>query len=187
MPRVREYVARDINQIVARNDLADVVEGLIGDCAGPGSVYDTTRQQLSSYGWDHWADLDPDEGAAEHRPGSVVRLAHAAFDLAGKPPAGPVLDLGCAVGRVTFTAAERVDGLVLGVDLNFAMLQLASRVLRLGRVRYPRRRGGLAYDRRKFAVAMPGADRIDFWACDVSTLPFRRRRSAGGAVACASP
>jgi SAM-dependent methyltransferase len=28
------------------------------------------------------------------------------------------------------------------------------------------------YDRRRFAVALPGAERVDFWACDASALPL---------------
>jgi SAM-dependent methyltransferase len=41
-----------------------------------------------------------------------------------------------------------------------------------GTVSYPRRRIGLVYDRRRFAVDIPGADRVDFWACDALALPF---------------
>jgi SAM-dependent methyltransferase len=52
------------------------------------------------------------------------------------------------------------------------MLRAASRVLHRGEVRFPRRRVGVVYDRRSFAVELPGAERVDFWACDAQALPF---------------
>jgi SAM-dependent methyltransferase len=39
-------------------------------------------------------------------------------------------------------------------------------------IRYPRRRVGLVYDRRAFAVNLPGSERVDFWACDALALPL---------------
>jgi SAM-dependent methyltransferase len=85
---------------------------------------------------------------------------------------GPVLDVGCSVGRAAFELARRTDGLVLGVDVNFAMLRLAAGVLCRGVVRYPRRRVGLVYDRREFPVQFENAATVDFWACDATALPF---------------
>ena len=52
-----------------------------------------------------------------------------------------------------------------------ALLRLARGALD-GRIAYPRRRIGLVYDKRAFAVAPAGADRVDFWACDAQALPF---------------
>lgn len=212
LSNLREVVAGSIGQITGRDDLSGEIESLLGDCCGPGSPFDTARQQLSSYGWDHWADADPGEtlaaqpsdpggptgadgrpetgaealaetvaeawGSPASGPGSVVRLLESALRLAGNLPPGPILDLGCSVGRVTFELAGRSSDLVLGVDLNVAMLRLASRVLRRGRVRYPRRRAGLVYDLREFAVDPPGAERADFWACDAAALPFPPGRFA---------
>jgi len=39
-------------------------------------------------------------------------------------------------------------------------------------VRYPRRRVGLVYDRREFPARFANQDNVDFWACDVTALPF---------------
>lgn len=172
---LREYVAANLAQIQAREDLSATLEGLIGDCCGPGSAHDATRQQLSSYAWDHYGDLDPAEEQTEPRrirPGSAARLLDRAVELAGELPPGPRLDVGCSVGRTTFELADRGDDLVLGVDLHLAMLRLASSALRRGRVRYPRRRVGLVYDRRDIEADLPGAERVDFWACDAQALPF---------------
>ena len=84
-----------------------------------------------------------------------------------------MLDLGCSVGRSSFELAEKSNNLVLGIDLNFSMLRVASRVLRQGRVRFPRRRVGVVFDRRDFAVSPSGAERVDFWHCDVTAMPFQ--------------
>jgi SAM-dependent methyltransferase len=127
---------------------------------------------LSSYAWDHYGDLDPNEAAGEPRPGSMLETLHAGRELAGALPSGPILDVGCGVGRSTFDLAEQSGELVLGVDLNFPMLRLASEALRTGVVRYPRRSGGVVYRRREFPVKFANAQRVDFWACDATALPF---------------
>jgi SAM-dependent methyltransferase len=53
------------------------------------------------------------------------------------------------------------------------MLQKAQQVLRTGRLSYDRRRIGIVYDAREFAVEMPAAGEVDFWACDALALPFQ--------------
>jgi SAM-dependent methyltransferase/uncharacterized protein YbaR (Trm112 family) len=169
LANLRGTVAGAIDQINAREDLDPTLEGLLGDCCGPGSSYDTTRQHLSTYTWDHYGDLDPAE-TGEPRPGSGLRVLARGLELAGDLPAGPILDLGCAVGRSSFALAE--DRLVLGADLSFPMLRLASEVLRRNRVRYPRRRVGVVYDRRDFPVRFANSEAIDFWGCDAIDLPF---------------
>jgi len=178
---LRRYVSENILSLSARRDLSEPMESLLGDCCGPGSTLDVTRQHLSSYAWDHYADLDPAEVPGQSRPGSAVRVLRAGLDLAGQLAPGPIVDVGCSVGRGTFSLAERSDDLVLGVDLNFPMLRLAAEVLRSGHVRYPRRRVGVVYDRREFPVRLAGADRVDFWACDAGALPFPDQRFSAAA------
>lgn len=168
---LRGYVAGAIDQITAREDLDEVTESLLGDCCGPGSSFDTTRQHLSTYAWDHYGDLDPEEPSSGTAPGSVLRVLARGLELAGEIQPGPVLDLGCSVGRSTFALAGG-DRLVLGADLGYAMLRLASGVLRHGRVRYPRRRVGIVYDRRDFPASLPHRETVDFWLCDAMDLPF---------------
>ncbi|MBI5384822.1 MAG: methyltransferase domain-containing protein [Verrucomicrobia bacterium] len=169
---IRQYVADNALAICGRRDLSELIETVIGDCCGPGSAFDTTRQHLSSYAWDHYADLDPAEPVAEPRPGSMLRSLETGKQLAGPLAPGPVLDAGCSVGRGTFALAEQGDELVLGVDMNFAMLRLAGEVLRGGRVRYPRRRVGLVYETREFPAEFARRENVDFWACDATALPF---------------
>lgn len=170
VPNVREFVAANIAALAARDDVSPLLDGMLGDCCGPGSAYETARYYLGTYAWDHYAEFDPQE-KGEPRPGSIVRAAARGRALLGAC-AGPCVDVGCAVGRGTFELAGAVDGLVLGVDLNITTLRLAQRVLATGRAAYPRRRVGLVYDRREFPVSVPGADRVDFWACDATALPF---------------
>jgi SAM-dependent methyltransferase/uncharacterized protein YbaR (Trm112 family) len=171
VPDIRAFVGNGIMQLLARDDLSEALEGVLGDCCGPGSSFDSDRMHLSSYAWDHYGDLDPAEPAGGPRPGSVLRVLERSLTL-GDGWQGPVLDLGCSVGRTSFVMAEEQEGLVVGVDLNFSMLRLAARILREGRVRYPRRRIGLVYDRREFDGNFLGSDRVDFWACDALALPF---------------
>lgn len=182
---IRQYVSDHLLAIHSRRDLGEFAESLVGDCCGPTSAFDQQRQHLSSYAWDHYADLDPQEGAGEPRPGSMLATLEAGLALAGVEPGqsgtagktggwspGPILDTGCSVGRGTFALAERTDGLVLGIDLHYAMLRLAAEALRSGRVRYPRRRAGLVYERREFPVHFRNLEQVDFWACDAAALPF---------------
>ncbi len=177
VPDVAGWVANNLWHVTARDDLPPRLETLIGDAAGPGSAFDTTRYHLGSYGHDHWGAFDPAETDPQAPPGAVARCLAAGLDLLGDLPAGPALDIGCAVGRTSFELARR-GGLVLGVDLNFAMLRLARRVLTDGAVSYPRRRIGVVYDRRSFPVPTEGAERLDFWCCDALALPFAPARFA---------
>lgn len=169
---LRQYASENLLWLYGRDDLTDLIESLLGDCCGPGSAFDQTRQHLSSYAWDHYADLDPDEPAGQPRPGSMLNNLTAGLKLIRSSPPGPAIDVGCSVGRGSFELAARGKELVLGVDLNFAMLRLASQVLRLGRVRYPRRRVGVVYDRREFRAPFAHSENVDFWACDALALPF---------------
>ena len=168
VPNLREYVANHIASIRERWDVEPVLESILGDCCGPGSAMDVTRQYLSNYGADHYGDLDP----VTPSESSVVQVLQKGLSNLGSTPDGPILDVGCSVGRTSFELASQRNGLVLGVDLNFSMLRVAAHALRAGRVRYPRRRVGIVYDERNFEVELEGADRVDFWLCDAAWLPF---------------
>jgi len=123
--------------------------------------------------WDHYGEFDPQEASGDPGPGSVVRVLDQGLSLAKDPVvSGAVLDTGCAVGRCTFELAQRYGELTLGVDLNFSMLQVAQKVLGEQTVAYGRRKVGMVYEPRRFAVRFGGSDRVDFWACDASALPF---------------
>jgi SAM-dependent methyltransferase/uncharacterized protein YbaR (Trm112 family) len=167
---VRGQVAHWLPVLRGRADLSPVVESLLGDCAGPGSDLMRTRYQVSSYARGHYGDLDP--GAPAPREGSLAALVDTGLALLSRPPSGAWLDVGCSVGRATFELAARTGDLVLGVDLNLAMLAIARRVALTGRVAHPLRRVGIVYEQRDFAVDLGHRDRVDFWACDAMALPF---------------
>ena len=179
---VRGQVDAYLLHLIAREDLPHEVESLISDAAGPGSAYDSMKQAMSSYAWDHYEFRASErslsegiEGAipAKHRPGSASRCLSQAIEKAGQIPSNTVaLDVGCATGGTTFDVADKSRGLVLGVDLNFSLLRIAARVLREGRVVYPRRQGGVVYERRELPVSLAEADQVDFWCCDACCLPL---------------
>jgi SAM-dependent methyltransferase len=175
VPNVRAYLSENLFNLTLRHDRSAVIESLLGDAAGPGSAYDVIRQHLSTYGWDHYHEFDPHTDATDNSAGAVSRCLEHALNLVGDRFTGNAIDVGCSVGRTTFDLTERTDDLVLGVDINFPMLQVAQTVLRTGVVRYPERRVGVVYDRCEFEVRFDGADRVDFWACDALALPFPTR------------
>jgi SAM-dependent methyltransferase/uncharacterized protein YbaR (Trm112 family) len=176
VPDVRRYIQDNLFYLLARTDLPPAVESLIGDAAGPGSMFDSARQHLSSYVWDHWGEFDPDERAPESvtaRPGAIARalrsvMAMAADDL----PQGPILDIGCGAGRSVRELVAGGKRMVLGIDLGASLARTARRALIGGQVDYGRRRIGLTYDRRRFNVPQTPTGRADIWICDISCLPF---------------
>jgi SAM-dependent methyltransferase/uncharacterized protein YbaR (Trm112 family) len=178
VPNIRQYIADNLPHITARNDLSGLTESIIGDCAGANSLYDFTRQYLSSYAWSHYEDLNPDRDQHDFpHEDSIAYYLDAGLDLLGDYPASnsscaPIIDLGCSVGRTSFELAGKYGALTLGIDINFSMLQVAQRVLRDGIVHYPLRRIGVVYDRQEFRVELKSSQQVDFWACDASVLPF---------------
>lgn len=173
VPDIRTYISTNILPIVERKDLGGEMLSLLGDCCGPGSAFDICRQHLSSYAFDHYGDLDPiKEESGGPSPGSVLKLLKKGLTLVPGTVAGPVVDLGCSVGRTTFELAETTEDPILGVDLNFDMLRLAASVMNHGEAVYPRRKVGLVYDLRRFTAQFQGSSRVDFWDVDATVLPF---------------
>jgi SAM-dependent methyltransferase/uncharacterized protein YbaR (Trm112 family) len=170
---LRTYVSQNIVPILSRCDLTDTMESLLGDCCGQGSVFDSQRQHLSTYVFDHYGDLDPEESKnSPVLPGSVQRLLRHGLSSINDKVCGPVIDIGCSVGRTSFELAETFGEIVLGVDLNFSMMRTAASILAKGRVTYPKRRVGLVFDRREFSATFARKENVDFWVCDATCLPF---------------
>lgn len=173
-PELQRLLTDHGAEILLRDDIDPLLEGLLGDALGPESWLSAIRQTQSTYGWDAYADLDPAETPADGGavPGAAVRCLDRLLALAGAPHASRIVDLGCAAGRTSFHLAEaHPTALVLGIDVNLGLLKLARRAAG-GLVSYPRRRVGLVYDRRRFPAAFQGSERVDFWACDALALPF---------------
>ncbi len=179
VPNLAQFLAARGVELLLRDNLDPTLESLVGDAVGPGTWFDALRQTVSTYAWDGWADLDPQEApSTTPRPGAARRCLDRLREIAGGHAAATrILDLGCGAGRTSFDlAARHPDSLVLGIDIGLALLRLARNAAG-GRVSYARRRVGLVYDRRDFAVSPTGAARVDFWACDALALPF-----AGGSA-----
>lgn len=175
---LRDYISGNVLPVLSRKDLHPTTESIIGDCLGPGSAWDAIRYQLSCYAWEHYADRDPQEVGLVSDHGTTLALLDRGLSLCNDIPAGPRMDVGCSVGGMSFAMADRSNELVLGIDLNFAMLRLAQQVLSNGRVRYPRRRIGGVFDQREFAVSYRNSKNVDFWACDATALPFPKSQFA---------
>ncbi len=155
---LRRMVSEQVLSVLGRADLSETTLALLGECCGPGSPFDVTRQRLSSYLSGHYEE------------GSVVRVLEAGL-AASKAVEGPILDVGCSVGRTSLELGAR--GLTVGVDLDFAMLRVARRIAREGKLSYARRSSGLVYEERTLAFARSHAERVDFWCADALSLPFR--------------
>jgi SAM-dependent methyltransferase/uncharacterized protein YbaR (Trm112 family) len=167
---LQSWATHQLEAVLRRDDLSEFMESLLGDAAGPGSVFDRERTTLSAYARVHWGDLD----SAERLPSGeqFVQLLESALELLDGPPHGVWVDLGCSVGRGAFELARRTANLSVGVDLSFSLLRVAERVRREGRAVFPLRRVGLVYDRRDYLIPeVPAAD-LSYWCCDVANLPF---------------
>lgn len=195
---LRGFVQGHTLELLRRDDLSASMESLLGDCCGPGTAYDAWRQHRSTYGCSHYGDLwravddqeadDPSRQVDAAVCRSLLELLESSLDLAmqrdgDETPSGPWLDLGCAVGRTSLELARKTDDLVLGVDLHFGMVSLATRLLRGETVQAPRRRSGVVYERRGVQLAgsalNEAAERVDFWLCDALALPFPGGSFAG--------
>ena len=160
------YLRNARAHVLARDDLPEVLAGLLGDALGPGGEFDTTRQHLSIYAQAHFSDW---AGGAVP---DVVGTLRAGLEALGEVRE-PAIDLGGAVGRGGWELAQTAAP-VLVADMNFAFLRFAQRLMLDGEACFDRRRVGLVYDRTRIRLPADAAgDRLDFWAADAMALPFR--------------
>ncbi|NTW06653.1 MAG: methyltransferase domain-containing protein [Syntrophaceae bacterium] len=182
LANLRSYISQNILPLLSRDDLSSTMESLLGDCAGPGSAFDSSRQYLSTYCFAHYGDLDAEVLFRKQKgAGTVMDLFKRSMALLKEELGGCIVDIGCSVGRTTFELASSSDDLVLGVDLNFGMLKVAREIIEKGRVTYPLRREGIVYERRSFPVSFENLSRVDFWVCDAVSLPFSKEVFSGAA------
>jgi SAM-dependent methyltransferase/uncharacterized protein YbaR (Trm112 family) len=178
---LRTYISQNLIPILCRDDLTNTMESLLGDCFGPGSAFDSHRQHISTYAFDHYGDLDSEETTKSPvLPGSIVKLLRRGLLSMEHNVRGPVVDIGCSVGRTSFELAKEFDEIVLGVDMNFGMIKTASSILEKNHVSYPRRNSGISFDRREFKVVFKNAEKVDFWVCDATALPFSNEVFSAG-------
>ena len=179
LPNIRSFIAANAGYILSRNDLSSTVRSLLGDCCSVDSEFNLNRHYLSSYGWCHYGDLnpenaDPEAGSTFHA--SQILESHfnelrSTHKFESKTE-GVIIDLGCSVGRNSFELAKSSNQMTLGVDVNVAMLRMARSILDEGNVKYPLRRGGVVYTDVQFDAEFENSEQVDFWACDATCLPF---------------
>ncbi|MFG1424226.1 class I SAM-dependent methyltransferase [Roseixanthobacter liquoris] len=182
VPDLGAWLAANGHLLLQRHELPDPVEAVVAAALGPDAAFNVIRTQQASYAHDHYGDLaeadsapalfGPPPAPTPLVPGAVRRtLATALAQLPATT--GPVLDIGCAVGRTAFDLAAATPGLVLGIDLNWPLLAIGRGILDRAVLSYPHRRLGMRFERRRHAVAFAGSDRVDFWIADALALPFR--------------
>ena len=178
VPDPAQFVADHLIYFFLPTAQPEALEDWLAEALTGAGWYEATRRNCSTYGWDHYADCDPDEMAdgVASRPGSALQSLATALDAMPTAPPGPALDIGCAAGRTTFALAERVTGCVLGIDVNVPLLRLARQVLHDGEVAYARFDLGRAYQRRRFPFSPACRGRVDFWIADAHQPPFAARR-----------
>lgn len=179
VPDLLDYLRGWAAQILLRDDLEAGVTALVADALPAGDGFQLMRQYLSTYAWDAYSEFDPELAPALRCvESSAVPGVDAALEQLASVH-GSMLDLGCGAGRSTFELARRVDGLVLGIERNYAFARLAQRILLDGVVSYPLRRTGVVYEERRYPVHFLDAERVDFWVCDAAALPFGNGRIDG--------
>ena len=177
LPKLREWGQGSLFHLVKRHDLSHSLDSLLGDCSGPDGAWESTRATLSCYGWDHWGEyMDGQDSACP--PGAVRSLSKTLTEM--RPcQTGPLIDVGCGPGGSTHSfALAHPERLVVGVDMNFSLLQAGHRIL-AGQGELPLRQEGVVHH--WHAVRRPEtAPNLALWCADARLLPFASG-SFGGA------
>ena len=171
-PDIRTILVAQANFINQRSDLNPALVSMMGDSLGDASEFNTRRLHLSIYGWDAYGAFDDETTTEVAGSGAITRCLGEGLELMD-PIEGPVIDLGCAVGRSTFDLAHQTDAPVLGIDLSFPMLQVAQQVAESGIASFPLREVGLVFHEKHVQTPFAGTNNVDFWLCDAMALPFR--------------
>lgn len=126
---------------VCERDLAPEVAALLVEGGPDDAPYARLLEHLSIYLDAQWGDRaePPPDG-----PGAGFGLAAVIGKLAALPRVDAAVELGCSVGRVLAALAANADR-VVGLDLQFAAVRRARRLLGGERLAYARRSLGRRY------------------------------------------
>lgn len=119
---------------------------------------------VSSYLWSHFCDLFGDPQATD---------AYQVWSAALRPSQGLALDVGCAVGRLSFELA-RTHARVIGVDTSYAFVRQARQILTRRRLDFDMIIEGSLTESQ--GCAFDGdwdLGGVDFIVADALALPFR--------------
>lgn len=141
---------------------------LLADTSPPmpvtGSGYNS-RSMLSAYLWSHFCDMFKDPQAT-----SAYRVWSSFF----RPNNGCALDIGCAVGRLSFELST-THARVVGIDTSISFIQKARQLMRTRKLRFDLIVEGFMTEERACDFNTEwNCDRIDFIVADALALPFPR-------------
>lgn len=138
--------------------LPETVKSALADNNGYNS-----RGMLSAYFWSHYCDLFNDKDATE---------AYRTWASLIRPSEGMALDIGCAVGRLSFEMSK-THSRVVGVDTSFSFIENARKLLSELRLQFDLIIEGLITEQRVCELDNDwNVDRIDFIVADAMALPF---------------
>ena len=124
---------------------------------------------LSAYLWSHFGDLLNEPDATK---------AYQVWSAGFKPTSGDALDVGCAVGRLSFELAATHDH-VIGLDTSIAFIRKAREILMSKQTSFDLIvEGHLTEPRRYRFDESRDFSRVDFIVADALALPFRERAFA---------
>ncbi|CAN5918038.1 hypothetical protein BH11MYX3_BH11MYX3_09440 [soil metagenome] len=147
------FLRNEIAAIVERDLAPEVAALLVAD--GPDDApYPRMLEHLSTYLDAHWGDRTEPAGTGFAMEALIEKLA-------ALPQVGAAVELGCSTGRILAELAARADR-VVGIDLQFASVRRARRLLDGERLAFARRISGRHYA----TVAIIPGDR---------TIPAARR------------
>ncbi|BBO90978.1 methyltransferase domain-containing protein [Desulfosarcina ovata] len=180
-----------LNLTVREADAEDVLDGEM-TCPQCGSIYpiqqgiavllpEKTRiilndhrgynapGMLSAYLWSHFGDLLKDPDATQ---------AYQVWSAGFTPTAGDALDVGCAVGRLSFDLAATHDH-VIGLDTSIAFIRKAREILTRKEISFDLIvEGHITEPRTHRFNESHDFSRVDFIVADALALPFRTRAFA---------
>jgi uncharacterized protein YbaR (Trm112 family)/SAM-dependent methyltransferase len=130
------FLRNEIAAIVER-DLAPEVAALLVVDGPDDAPYPRMLEHLSTYLDAHWGDRTEPAGSGCAMEALIARLA-------ALPQVGAAVELGCSTGRILAELALRADR-VVGIDLQFASVRRARRLLDGEQLVFARRIAGRHY------------------------------------------
>ncbi|MFO7861668.1 MAG: methyltransferase domain-containing protein [Desulfosalsimonas sp.] len=128
---------------------------------------------LSAYMWSHFGDLLADARATD---------AYRVWSQSFVPTSGDALDVGCAVGRLSFELSKTHDR-VIGIDTSFAFIVKAREIVREKNLDFELVVEGNLTEHRQVAFDNGWHfENVDFIVADALALPFAGRDFSGVAA-----
>ena len=122
-----------------------------------------SKGMLSAYLWSHFCDLFKDSAASD---------AYRKWASLFKETNGPALDIGCAVGRLSFELS-RTHSQVIGIDSSLSFIEKARELLQQRKLCFNLIVEGHITQKRSYAFSDKwDTDRVDFIVADALALPF---------------